>query len=109
MPRYPKSSPHAEAVPISTFSAFAARLREAQDDPDFVPLHLGDTYPLPPEAARSVDLNDPALHRYGPVAGAAALREAGAADLAGLGLSWASPERTFVTPGATGALDVALD
>ena len=109
MPRYPEPSPHAAAVPISTFSAFAARLREAQRDPDFVPLHLGDTYPLPPLAARRVNLDDPALHRYGPVAGQPELREAGAADLAGLGLSWASPERTFVTPGATGGLDVALD
>lgn len=109
MPRYPEPSPHAAAVPISTFSAFAARLREAQRDPDFVPLHLGDTYPLPPAAARSVDLDDPALHRYGPVTGQAALREAGAQDLANLGLAWSSPERTFVTPGATGGLDVALD
>jgi len=109
MPRYPQASPHAAAVPISTFSAFAARLREAQRDPDFVPLHLGDTYPLPPAAARRVDLDDPALHRYGPVAGQAALREAGAADLAELGLAWSSPDRTFVTPGATGGLDVALD
>lgn len=109
MPRYPQPSPHAAAVPISTFSAFAARLSAAQQDPDFVPLHLGDTYPLPPAAARAVDLDDPALHRYGPVTGQAALRDAGARDLAGLGLAWSSPERTFVTPGATGGLDVALD
>ena len=109
MPRYPEHSPHAEAVPISTFSAFAARLQAAQGDPDFVPLHLGDTYPLPPLAARSVNLSEPGLHRYGPVAGTEELREAGAADLAGLGLAWARSERTFVTPGATGGLDVALD
>ncbi|MGE0713285.1 MAG: pyridoxal phosphate-dependent aminotransferase [Planctomycetota bacterium] len=109
MPPFPQLSPHTQELRPSPFAAFAARLGELVLDPDFVPLHLGDTYPLPPAAALGVDLTQPALHRYGPTAGDAALRAAGAEDLTRLGLPWADPAGTFVTPGATGALDIALD
>jgi aspartate/methionine/tyrosine aminotransferase len=108
VPRHPARSADAEAIRTSTFEAFAAKLRAKASDPDFVPLHLGDTHPLPPASARAVDMDDPALHRYGPVTGSRALRDAAAADLAGFGLE-APAERVFVTPGATGALDLALN
>lgn len=107
MPGYPHLAPRVGTLRPSPFAAFAERIARAQSDPEFVPLHLGDTYPLPPEAARRVEVDDAALHRYGPVGGDLELRDAGAADLRELGLSWAEPTTTFVTPGATGGLDVA--
>jgi aspartate/methionine/tyrosine aminotransferase len=109
VPRFPNPSPQAEDVRPSPFAAFATELGRLLGDPDFVPLHLGDTHPLPPAAARSLDLDAPALHRYGPTGGSLALRRAGSEDLARLGLSWASPETTFVSPGATGGLDLAMN
>ncbi|HBP21799.1 MAG TPA: hypothetical protein DEA08_28945 [Planctomycetes bacterium] len=107
MPGYPHLAPRVGTLRPSPFAAFADRIARAQRDPEFVPLHLGDTYPLPPEAARRVVIDEPSLHRYGPVGGDLELREAGAADLRQLGLSWAETATTFVTPGATGGLDVA--
>ncbi len=107
MPRFPARSRHTEALRASTFAAFASELARRQRDPGFVPLHLGDTALLPPLPARRIDLDDLALHRYGPVAGDPELRAAGAEDLARLGLA-VPVEQVFVTPGATGALDVAI-
>lgn len=107
MPGYPHLAPRVNTLRPSPFAAFADQIARAQSDPEFVPLHLGDTYPLPPEAARRIEIDEAELHRYGPVGGDLALREAGAADLRQLGLSWAEAATTFVTPGATGGLDVA--
>jgi aspartate aminotransferase len=109
MPRFPALSPHAQQIRHGTFVAFQAKLRAQAAAGNLIPLHLGDTYPLPPEASRRIDLDQPGLHRYGPVTGDPALRDAAAADLQGLGLTSADPERTFITPGSTGALDMALN
>ena len=86
MPPFPRRSSQAERIRPSTFEAFGEQLRRCAQDPSFVPLHLGDTFLLPPTAAMGLTLEEPALHRYGPVSGDPALREAGARDLSALGL-----------------------
>jgi aspartate/methionine/tyrosine aminotransferase len=81
---------------------------------DLVPLHLGDTYLDPPEAARfeSVLSGDEgnAPYRYGPVAGISELREAIAEHLRAKGRAFASIEGlrdVLVGAGATHALSCA--
>jgi aspartate/methionine/tyrosine aminotransferase len=82
---------------------------------DLVPLHIGDTFLDPPEAARfgsilSRDGADAALHRYGPVAGLPALRDAIADELRGRGRAFASVEgcrHVLIGAGATHALSCA--
>jgi aspartate/methionine/tyrosine aminotransferase len=108
VPAHPRLSAHAQKIRTATFEAFAGKLREKFRDPEFVPLHLGDTFLPPPAPALSVPLEDPALHRYGPVTGLAALREAGAQDITRFGLP-VGAEDVFVGQGATGGLDLALN
>jgi aspartate/methionine/tyrosine aminotransferase len=108
VPRTPQPSPHTQAIRANTFVAFQARLREVAASGDLIPLHLGDTYLLPPEAARRIDLDDADLHRYGPVGGDEALRALAAADMQRLGLE-TSAERVFVSAGSTGGLDLSLN
>ena len=108
MPAFPELSPHALSIRKSTFEAFAKRLRVRRGNPGFVPLHLGDVYLPPPLAARQISLDDTLLHDYGPIPGDASLREAAAADLAQFGLEVGANE-VFVTAGATGGLDLALN
>ena len=107
MPRFPGTSPQAGAIAASTFTAFGAELQRRQRDPDFVALHIGESALLPPAASRGIDLDELAIHRYGPVAGLTGLRAAQAEDLGRLGLP-CDVEQTFATAGATGALDVAV-
>lgn len=82
MPRSPSLSASAQRIRPGVFAelerhiaAFAARGGE------LIPLHIGDTYLAPPEAARfatavSSETRDPSLYRYGPTAGLPALRDA---------------------------------
>jgi len=109
VPAFPRTSAHARSIRASTFEAFAAKLRAKAQEPGFAPLHLGDVHLLPPPSARALNLDDPSLHRYGPVTGEPALREAGAADLSRFGLSGVDPADVFVCAGATGGLDLALN
>lgn len=108
MPRFPTTSGAAEGIPASTFEAFATKLKQKSAEDDFAPLHLGDTYPLPPEPARRLDWDDADLHRYGPITGPPTLREASAADLTARGLPVSAAD-VFITPGATGGLDLAVN
>jgi aspartate/methionine/tyrosine aminotransferase len=76
------------------------------------PLHIGDTWLAPPDAARfdrhaDAAAADLALYRYGPIGGLPALREAYAATLVGKG--WARPtidpqREVLITAGATHGL-----
>src|SRR5580692_7441529 len=82
---------------------------------DLVPLHIGDTYLDPPEAARfgavlaKAGANE-ALYRYGPVAGLPALRDAIAGELRARGRALPAVEgarHVLVGVGATHALSCA--
>jgi aspartate/methionine/tyrosine aminotransferase len=82
---------------------------------DLVPLHIGDTFLDPPEAARlgsilTRDRADGALYRYGPVAGLPALRDAIADELRGRGRAFAGVDgsrHVLIGAGATHALSCA--
>jgi N-succinyldiaminopimelate aminotransferase len=107
MPRHPELSAAAGALRETIFSRLAGRLQ--RHGADGVPLHLGDTYLPPPEAARLLDVDDPALFRYGAPAGEAPLLDALAKKLRRKnGLGWAAPEHIQVTVGATQALTAAV-
>lgn len=76
----------ARRIRPAVFAELQARIdRMTASGQELLPLHIGDTHLAPPEAARAVlrdlDPNDAALHRYGPTAGLAPLREAAAGVL----------------------------
>lgn len=108
MPQVPQASRGAQSLPPSTFVAFRELILARAAAGTLIPLHLGDTLLPPPAEARALDLEDPALHRYGPVAGLPELRSEVARDLTQSGAVCELGE-VVITPGATGALDVALD
>src|SRR5690606_29733762 len=98
----PDISARAVALHPSVFIQLAER--RAQRAHKILPLHIGDTYLLPPVRLSALDApDDPALYCYRDPAGEISLREAFAADLGrrGLGLS---PEEIIVTGGATHGL-----
>jgi aspartate/methionine/tyrosine aminotransferase len=82
---------------------------------DLVPLHIGDTYLEPPQAARFGSIierhgADDTLYRYGPIAGVPALRDAIADELRGHGRAFPEVEGSrhiLVGVGATHALSCA--
>ena len=106
MPRAPSLSSSAQALRESIFSRLQGRL--AKHGADGVPLHLGDTYLLPPMVAREALEASAADWRYGAPAGDAALLAALAGKLrARNALEWASEANLQVTVGATAALAAA--
>ncbi len=82
---------------------------------DLIPLHIGDTYLDPPQAARFGSIierhgADEGLYRYGAVAGLAALRDAIADELRGHSRAFASVDgkrHILLGAGATHALACA--
>lgn len=76
MPNYPDIAPSATAVRGSVYSV--STRKPAPGAPP-VPLHIGDTWMEPAEGCRMQDLkveDHPGMHRYAPVSGLPALREA---------------------------------
>ncbi|MBX3187672.1 MAG: pyridoxal phosphate-dependent aminotransferase [Labilithrix sp.] len=81
MPPSPVLSTTAARIRPPVFAQLQARIDElAAREAPVIPLHIGDTWLEPPEAARralaAIDPGDASLYRYGPTAGVAALREA---------------------------------
>jgi len=76
----------ARRIRPAVFAELQTRIdRMTASGQELLPLHIGDTHLAPPEAARAVlrdlDPNEAALHRYGPTAGLAPLRDAAAGVL----------------------------
>ena len=70
MPRFPDISPYAHAVSARVYSTLAERAKAKNDV--VYPLHIGDTYRDPIEAARAerqLSSEHSGLHRYAPVQG----------------------------------------
>lgn len=107
MPRFPARSAAAQALPATSFGPFQARMAEVQAEGRLIPLHLGDTWVLPPEPARRIDLDREELHRYVAVPGLPRLRAAVAERLAARYAIPTATERVFITPGSTGGLSIA--
>jgi aspartate/methionine/tyrosine aminotransferase len=108
MPRPGTPSQVARTVRSSVFARMAKQLAEYKGD--LIPLHMGDTYLLPPEEVRSHPPEEfgPDSYRYGSAAGAPELLDALAGKLKRKnGLDWARPSNIQVTGGATHALYAA--
>jgi aspartate/methionine/tyrosine aminotransferase len=93
----------------AVFAVLQGRIdQRAAKGEELIPLHIGDTHLAPPEGARAVlgglDSNDVALHRYGPTAGLAPLREAIARVTRGRGLDVDPVSEVLVGNGGTHAL-----
>src|SRR6056297_2499401 len=76
MPRFPNIAESAQGVKGSVYSGL--KKQPASGRPP-VPLHIGDTWMEPAEGCRMQDLtveDHPGMHRYSPVPGEPALREA---------------------------------
>jgi N-succinyldiaminopimelate aminotransferase len=77
MPRHPHPAHSTESLQGSVFQALSRRMQ--QHEGPLWPLHVGDTWREPPEAARAeaqVTAEHPGLHRYAMPQGEAALLEA---------------------------------
>ncbi len=77
MPRFPAAAPHITAIPGGVFSRFLSRIASLTGE--IYPLHVGDTWMEPLEAARMEALStaeNPGMHRYPPVNGVPALLDA---------------------------------
>ena len=64
MPRFPDHSRRAETVCGSPLEAMAPLIAKLKDEGRLYPFQLGDSYLLPPEKARRIDLDEEILHRY---------------------------------------------
>ncbi|HJL14645.1 MAG TPA: pyridoxal phosphate-dependent aminotransferase [Sandaracinaceae bacterium LLY-WYZ-13_1] len=110
MPRFPDTAQSAQGLSPKVFSRLAAK---AQDRPDRIyPLHVGDTWMEPLEAARAESqrtAEHPRLHNYAPVHGEPALLEAIEAHLERRGDCLVDRDNLQVTSGATAGLSVVAE
>ncbi len=75
MPRFPDHARRAEAVCGSPLEVMAPIIAKLKDEGRLYPFQLGDSYLLPPEEARRIDLDQEMLHRYCPVSGLGEYRD----------------------------------
>ncbi|MBM4343700.1 MAG: pyridoxal phosphate-dependent aminotransferase [Deltaproteobacteria bacterium] len=105
MPRFPAQSPFVSSLRPSVFASIVAQFRTLPAPP--APLHLGDTWRQPPEAARlehaiaSLPKNG---YAYANPNGFEPLRAAVADRLGQKGLPGLSADHVHVTSGGTGAI-----
>ncbi len=104
MPRFPDLADRTHHLPAGSFTSFGARLHQERQRGTLVPLHIGDTYRMPPPEAVAVDYSGPAIHRYTQVIGAPALRQAVADQLLPALAIERPPDRVVISTGATGGL-----
>ncbi|MDP7033259.1 MAG: pyridoxal phosphate-dependent aminotransferase [Planctomycetota bacterium] len=109
MPRCPDLVPRFTPLGVASFSRLAHRMYSCSG-PTY-PLHIGDTWMEPATGCRMEDLKveeHPGMHRYAPVGGVPALRDAilektrSGEDLP------AERENVLITAGATGGLSAVL-
>ncbi len=109
MPAYPGLSAGASSLRPSVFTTLASQFKTLPQPP--IPLHLGDTYRLPPEAAR-IDRVLPRMPKdqYGYVNpnGLDELRAAVAQRCAGEGFTGLDANHVHVTAGGSNALYVTV-
>jgi aspartate/methionine/tyrosine aminotransferase len=108
MPTFPQRGARAQSVTDSPYEVLRPRIMRLQAEGRLCPLHLGDSFLLPPEAARRIDLDDERLHRYCPVPGMPAYRRAVAEWFSGQ-LGWpVAADQVFAATGCTGSLTAAV-
>lgn len=104
-----KLSEASQRIRPAVFAVLQGRIdQRAAQGQELIPLHIGDTHVAPPEGAQrvlgSLDPNDAGLHRYGPTAGLAPLREAIARASSARGLEVDPASEVLVGNGGTHAL-----
>lgn len=110
MPRYPSSAASVEGLSDRVFSRLAARAKEHSGPVH--PLHIGDTWMEPLEAARAEaqrTANHPRMHNYAPVQGQPELLDAIVDHLARRGDQLIDREMVQVVSGATAGLSVVSE
>lgn len=110
MPRHPHTAASASGLSDAVFSRLAARARELPGP--IYPLHVGDTYLEPLEAARAESqrtVDTPRLHNYAPVQGEPALLDAVVEHLERRGGCFVPREHVQVVSGATSGLSVVAE
>lgn len=108
MPRFPNVSDISQTMSATSYGPFAARMSQLLSRGELIPLHLGDTWLLPPKDAREINLNEDAIHRYAPIAGLPELRTQTQKRLQSYGID-AQYEDVYITPGSTGGLSLAVE
>lgn len=110
MPRFPNTAPTARGLSDRVFSRLAAKAL-AMPGPVY-PLHVGDTWLEPLEAARAESqrtADTPRLHNYAPVRGEPALLDAIIQHLEAQGGCLVDRDHVQVVSGATSGLSNAID
>ncbi|MBZ0122099.1 MAG: pyridoxal phosphate-dependent aminotransferase, partial [Sandaracinaceae bacterium] len=110
MPRFPKTAESAEGLSDRVFSRLAQKARSMPGP--IHPLHVGDTWLEPLEAARAEAQRTeahPRLHNYAPVQGEPALLDAITEHLRARGECIVDRETIQVTSGATAGLSVVSE
>ncbi|MCA9516030.1 MAG: pyridoxal phosphate-dependent aminotransferase [Myxococcales bacterium] len=108
MPRFPGTSHTNATLSATVFSRFAQRLKDLRGVTTY-PLHVGDTWREPLEAARAEaqrTAETPHLHTYSPVQGEPALVAAAVRKVKARTGVDLDPADVQVTVGATGGLSV---
>lgn len=109
MPHHPTTASAARALRPSVFASLASQLRALERPP--IPLHLGDAYRAPPDAAR-LEVAAARLpangYAYANPLGLEPLRDAVAARCADDGLPGLTRDHVHVCVGATAAIQTAL-
>ena len=110
MPRFPNTASSTGTLSDRVFSRLAARAKEHAGK--IYPLHVGDTWMEPLEAARAEaqrTAEHPRLHNYAPVRGEPALLDAIEAHLRRRGDCLVDRDCVQVTSGATAGLSVVAE
>jgi len=107
MPQCPRVTEAASAVKGDVYS----QVKPAAAPADRIPLHVGDTWMEPAVGCRMQDLTvkaHPGLHRYSPVPGLPALRQAVADHHSGRAGIETHSSQVIITAGATAGLAAAV-
>lgn len=110
MPRFPETAKSAASLSDRVFSRLAARAKDR--DGVVHPLHVGDTYLEPLEAARAESQRTELharLHNYAPVQGQPELLDAIVRTLSRRGDQLVDRETVQITSGATAGLSVVAE
>lgn len=104
----PEVSSHVRSLRQSVFASLAEKMKALPEPP--IGLHLGDTYAVPPDAARweGLDLSSPGNYRYSHPSGLPALLEELSAKLVRENGLAVTADWVQVTCGATHALHSAV-
>ncbi len=110
MPRHPQTNPNSAALQPAVFTRLLPIIGQMAEKP--IPLHIGDTFLSPPDAARLQDVAPSfgdSIYAYSAPNGLPGLRGAFCDRWTRLGKRDLDLDRVHITVGATGAVSTALN